>query len=1072
MRRKTTIAFLAVALLVVLGLWLWPRSRAGDSAAGGEATRPSTLAERKEARRTMIEDRTPAVLGGRVVRADDRSPIAGARVALTERGLDFGALGRPGESVVGLAAITDETGRWRVIGVPPGRYQLTATARGFVPGTLGDVVVPPRSDRDDVVLELRAGGHALTGTVSDIGGGPVPAAIVRATPIGKGSVYDLVWTAYTTVTDEDGRYELTLEDGVYGVIVGHVDYREDAASVEIRGGPAVKDFRLTPGGVIHGQVVTAGGGEPVAGALVVSTGGLGESLDSFFISGIGWGGVATDGDGRFVLRGVASGNVELRASAPGYTSVEPTLVQLGIGEQVDGVIVEVDRAHKISGFVVRKGRPDEPVANALVGAWSFQPPAMLAASRPSADDGYFEIFGVPSGRYVVAGAREQLVPNFMATNVEVKDEDLEDVIVELDPGVTLRGRVVPPTRASVHLEIDPESINMFNLAQVAGRALASARTADDGTFELRAVEPGKVKLVATGDDGSEGTLEVEVPDRDVDGLTIPMNPRPGVSGRVVDADGVPLPDVKVRVRPQKEMERLVVDLARLTSMEGAPTAADGTFRVVGLEPGTHEVTVHDDRGQLRWAGDKRGKRTDEYTPKVIEVPEGADVTGLELVVESRGGVIRGVVMGADGQPAADAWVVARMQRVKRPKAKPKRKPDDEEGGKESRRSVTVSVGSEGGSVESSEEEIEEDFDSVRSRRERPVLTDAEGRFEIRDLRDGTYNLEAEGEKGAARGDLDDVALGSDVVIKLERLAGITGVVTYDGNPVTEYSVRVNGPTDTRRYVANREGRYLVNRLEPGTYSIAVVSTRGSVSVDDIEISANKTATKDLSLIPWSSVYGIVVDRQTGEPMPGLAVFAFTEGANNFEEVAMDIFSGQGPRTGDNGGFRIDKLAAGKGTVIVLDGDAKGFQIVASKDFELKKGEDKDLGELPGIPSSDIPRDERGDLGLDTTIASWTKRPLARGADRDADPPSGLDAENTEYLWVSMAKEGGPSEAAGLTRGDRITAVNGMATDQLGPRVINQLMSPLRLRAGDSVTIEYERDGSRTTVTVEAAPLSD
>jgi hypothetical protein len=232
------------------------------------------------------------------------------------------------------------------------------------------------------------------------------------------------------------------------------------------------------------------------------------------------------------------------------------------------------------------------------------------------------------------------------------------------------------------------------------------------------------------------------------------------------------------------------------------------------------------------------------------------------------------------------------------------------------------------------------------------------------------------------------------------------------------------------------------------------------------VTANKTSTLDLALVPWSSIAGRVVDDATSKPMGELVVLAYTEGPADFGDLAMGILSGDGPKTGVDGKFRIDKLAAGKGAVAILDGDAEGFQVVAMRDFVLDRGQHLDLGELRGIAASTIPKAERGELGLETDEAVWANRPLADGQNAEDDPPAGLDPE-AEHLWISEVEADGPASKAGLARGDRIVSVGGAAVELIGRGVVEQLLSPMRVRAGDSVTIEVERAGERKSYTVTA-----
>ncbi|RMH39691.1 MAG: carboxypeptidase regulatory-like domain-containing protein [Deltaproteobacteria bacterium] len=1068
MRRAASL--LAAAVLAALAWWALRGRGASPSADPAGSAAPAARSRSPDRSRDQFRDRGPAVVGGRVTSAHTGEPIAGAWVAIDEKSLDGGALGRPGTSPEPMTARTGADGRWSIRGVPAGRYAVTASAPGYVPATLDDVAIAPRADRDDIDFALAPGGQPLRGTVSDIGGGPIDGAVVRAMPISDASPLRLPWTAYTTFTGPDGRYELYLGDGVYAVTASHVDYRKDDAVVEMRGAPRTQDFALVPGGVIHGVVRARDTDEPVAGALVADA----TALDGFRVQGIALrGATATDGDGRFSLRGLGSGVVHLTAVAPGYTAAAPTTVELGIGEEVDGVVVYVDRAHDIAGYVVRADDESAPVAGVLVGAYNFSPGALLVATRPSQADGYFEIHGVPDGHYVVGALSDGLVPNFTGASVDVAGADVRDVVVKMAAGVTLSGRVDPPQRARVRIEIATEDVGLANLVPTLGKALLATAADDTGAFALRAVTPGDITLVAIGDDGAKGSVPVQVRYRDIDGIVIPLSPRPHIAGVVVDARGTPVTDVQVRLVPRERPSTfLSVGLADIARGGGAgyPTGDDGSFWIPGVDPGTYDLSVVSRQGRLAWARPRRGD--DPRTPLEVTVADaspGSSIDGLRLVVETRDGVIRGTVVDDHGTPIADAWVTARRSPPGAKRASPPREGASDDSGdapSTGGATVTVTAGSDGADVETSDEPSGPVDPGGFDRAERPVLTGPDGRFEITGLRDGRYDLTAEGLRGRARATRERVPVGADVTLSLTTLSTLRGTVTLAGAPVTAYAIVADGPIRRRRQVLAGDGRYEIGRLEAGDYEVTVTSDRGSAR-DTVSVPKHGDATLDIHLVPYASVRGRVVDQRTGEPLAGMVVVATTEGPSDLGQQALDILTGEAPKTGDDGRFRVDHLAAGTGSLVVVDGALSGFQIVATREFTVAAGQDVDLGDIAGIPANPVPKDRRGWLGMTVRVASWAGRPRADGARSDAEPPDGVDPE-ADFLWVDSVVEGGPAAGAGLAVGDRVVAVDGIPIAAVGAKVAAQALASERVAIGQSVTIAFERDGDARSATVVAA----
>src|SRR5262249_33691982 len=84
----------------------------------------------------------------------------------------------PSEQV--RTATTDVDGRFYIAEVVPGVFSVTASAPGYLPYTVIDarLCVSSSSSTFDAVLE--AGGVPLSGTVSDLLGGPVAGATVSA----------------------------------------------------------------------------------------------------------------------------------------------------------------------------------------------------------------------------------------------------------------------------------------------------------------------------------------------------------------------------------------------------------------------------------------------------------------------------------------------------------------------------------------------------------------------------------------------------------------------------------------------------------------------------------------------------------------------------------------------------------------------------------------------------------------------------------------------------------------------------------------------------------------------------
>jgi hypothetical protein len=316
-------------------------------------------------------------------------------------------------------------------------------------------------------------------------------------------------------------------------------------------------------------------------------------------------------------------------------------------------------------------------------------------------------------------------------------------------------------------------------------------------------------------------------------------------------------------------------------------------------------------------------------------------------------------------------------------------------------------------------------------------------------------------KGTARGYIESVVPGADVTIRLQPLAGIRGKVTRAGQPVASYTVEADGPTSRKTVVNDPSGEYRLGRLDPGTYKVSVVALEGRSSAQ-VKVAASQVARRDLSLIAYGSVHGVLVDAITGKPMTDLPVIAFAE-EGDMGSLAMSVLTGDGPRTDSQGRFRVDRLGTGEGQLVVFDGDKTAFDVVAQKKFTLAPGLDLDLGTLQGHDNATVPKDQRGDLGMTVQTATWADRPRASGV-AVGEPGSGLDGK-TEYLWVATVEEGGPAAAAGVKLGDRIDSIAGVPVSQVGADLAEGMLGPRQVRVGQPVALVVERAGKKDAVSI-------
>jgi len=429
------------------------------------------------------------------------------------------------------------------------------------------------------------------------------------------------------------------------------------------------------------------------------------------------------------------------------------------------------------------------------------------------------------------------------------------------------------------------------------------------------------------------------------------------------------------------------------------TAADGAFKLTGLDAGKYEV-------RARWPGDfmmMMGRDKDKKDDKpdkrraMVEITEGMAKTGVVLTVDARDGVIRGQVLAPDGKPAADSWVTARRE-FEKPAGLP--------------------------------EGMEDRFDWVAS--SEPVLTNADGKFVIKDLEKGNYTLVADGPRGTSHGEKKGVKTGDTTTINLTTLGTLTIKVTQSNAPVKEYDVSCDGPTDTERHAQSDDGSYKLEHLAPGDYKCRVRAAGGtaegktSVPAGDAQLA--------LTIAPWGSLTGTVVSVLTGKPVAGLmAVPNSEDNAGGF----VDAMLGRGAKTDANGRFVVERVPAGKGHLVLVPPNGNMMQM-DSHEYTARAGDRVDMGTIKIVP----PRTgEAGTFGLTTEIKG-------------------------DALEVTNVKDDGPAAQAGVKVGDTITAVEGQPLKGLGAALAQKVLSSGSPSVGDTITITLERGPTATLTAVK------
>jgi hypothetical protein len=400
----------------------------------------------------------------------------------------------------GASAVTDDRGVYRLFGLSPGRYVVTAEVSDE-----GRTQLTQLSDDeiDEIIARLQRRSAGLAGAGARRGGGPQPESTSPPPTYGYASIH------YPGTADPDQAAEIVLAEGEER---GGLDIALQLVRTAAIDGRVTSDGGVLPAGTqvtLTRQAVRAGS-TPATARQIDATG-------EFRFTGVL--------PGRYRLVARAMTTTRAGAPAPGAASSTPQALTVKgtfwaladvtvVADDVRGVALMLQPGLRLSGRIVFDARTAPPprdlatVRLRLVdvgGSPMFIPPGSGRA------DGTFEISGLLPGTYTMTSPLSD--SGWWLRSVMVDGRDVLDFPLELGPAGDVTGAVVTFTDRHTELAGTLQSpariaapdyfIVVFPTERAfwrpASRRVQFTRPDTAGRFRFRALPAGDYLIAALTD---------------------------------------------------------------------------------------------------------------------------------------------------------------------------------------------------------------------------------------------------------------------------------------------------------------------------------------------------------------------------------------------------------------------------------------------------------------------------------------------------------------------------------------------------------------------------------------------
>lgn len=537
-------------------------------------------------------------------------------------------------------ATTDEQGRFRLPGMPPGKCVVVAKSSECPEGESGAIELKAHEELGNVDVTLEKGDR-ITGTVKGPDGKPVAAAEMHVNGAASGQGRNMMRFGGRrnpfepdTTTDAQGHFEVkALKHGSYnvsvdakGFAVKEVDNVDSSATTPL-------EISLTAGTHLAGTVHIKDSPELPKNVKVQLTPVWGDVPPPPSLDFPDADNVATQ-DGAFVIADVEPGKYRVVARGDETTRGSSETIEVVDGQSLDNVEVTVERGALVVGKVV-DAATGAPVAGADVQAETipqddgsggnskrvsvqiFGGPrgagrrfagngARQTVGRAKSDaEGKYELKGLPAGQFTI-DARHADYAALRSAPLDVKTAEAKDnVDLRLLKGGTIEGTVTgldgkPRTGDRIDVSSTTvEGVTLNALSDANGNYRVEHVPAGDGVVTRAEPETGGsgrpvFRMAFAGAGGQEDPGKpFTMKEGDLVRIDFAQQEKPWVEGVVRSVEG-PVAGATVQALPGDGGGRRGGFFGG--DQKTATTAADGSYRIADLDPGSYRISVRHPQG--------------------------------------------------------------------------------------------------------------------------------------------------------------------------------------------------------------------------------------------------------------------------------------------------------------------------------------------------------------------------------------------------------------------------------------------------------------------------------------------